>query len=98
MFLDGTSPPAFSYTRIVGFMFVSVFLGLTAYLSIQSGSLVIPSKEWVYILIAFSLMKPIQRFAETKDNEVQLNYDFQMAQLDQLDGTKKGWLDQVNLI
>jgi hypothetical protein len=82
MFWDGTNPPTYSYTRIVGFLFVVVFLALVGYLSIQSGTLIIPSKEWVYILIAFSLMKPIQRFAESKDNENQLNYDFQIAQLD----------------
>jgi hypothetical protein len=82
MFLDGTDPPSFSYTRIVGFLFVVVFLFLVGYLSISTGTLIIPSKEWVYILIAFSLMKPIQRFAESKDNENQLNYDFQMAQLE----------------
>jgi len=89
IFLDGTEPPAFSYTRVIGFLFVVVFLVLVGYLSIKSGTLIIPSKEWVYILVAFSLMKPLQRFAETKDNEVQLNYNFQMSQLDQLDGTKK---------
>lgn len=82
MFLDGTDPPSYSYTRVVGFLFVVVFLVLVGYLSISSGTLIIPSKEWVYILIAFSLMKPLQRFAEAKDNENQLNYDFQMAQLE----------------
>jgi hypothetical protein len=82
MFLDGTDPPSFSYTRIVGFLFIIVFLILVGYLSISSGTLIVPSKEWVYILISFSLMKPIQRFAESKDNENQLNYDFQMAQLE----------------
>ena len=89
MFLDATDPPAYSYTRVVGFLFVVVFLILVGYLSISTGTLVIPSKEWVYILIAFSLMKPIQRFAESKDVENQLNYDFQMAQLDNKDEEPK---------
>jgi hypothetical protein len=80
-FLDATSPPAFSYMRIVGFAVITVFLSVWAYLSLTTGTVIIPSKEWVYILVAFSLSKPIQRFAETKDNESQLNYDFQMAQL-----------------
>ena len=38
-------------------------------------------KEWVYIIVSFSLMKPVQSFAESKDTESQLNYNFQMAQL-----------------
>jgi hypothetical protein len=81
MFLDATDPPAFSYSRIIGFAVIALFLTLVGYLSISSGALVLPTKEWVYILVSFSLMKPIQRFAETKDNEAQLNFDFQMAQL-----------------
>ena len=81
MFLDGTSPPAFSYTRFVGFLVIVVFLALAAYISVSTGTLITPTKEWVYILVAFSLMKPVQRYAEAKDNETQLNYDFQMAQL-----------------
>lgn len=81
-FLDATNPPAFSYARVVGFIVIVVFMGIVSYLSIKTGSLIIPPKEWVYILVAFSLMKPLQRYAETKDNESQLNYDFQMAQLD----------------
>lgn len=56
-------------------------MALAVYLSISTGSLIVPPKEWVYIIVAFSLMKPVQRFAEAKDNESQLNYDFQMAQL-----------------
>lgn len=83
MFLDGSEPPSFSYTRIVGFLFVVVFLALVGYISVSTGTLIIPSKEWVYILIAFASMKPIQRFAEAKDNETQMNYDFQMAQLEE---------------
>ena len=81
MFLDATDPPAFSYARIIGFIVISVFLSMAAYISFSTGSLVVPPKEWVYILVAFSLMKPIQRFAESKDNASQLNYEFQMAQL-----------------
>ena len=81
MFLDASDPPSFSYARIVGFIVIATFMAMTAYLSISSGVLVVPPKEWVYILVAFSLMKPVQRFAESKDNEAQLNYDFQMAQL-----------------
>jgi hypothetical protein len=81
MFLDATDPPSFSYSRIVGFIVIITFMAMTAYLSLSTGVLVIPPKEWVYILVAFSLMKPVQRFAESKDNEAQLNYDFQMAQL-----------------
>lgn len=81
LFLDATSPPAFSYSRIVGFIVIAIFMVIVSYLSFSSGVLVVPPKEWVYILISFSLMKPLQRFAESKDNETQLNYDFQMAQL-----------------
>jgi hypothetical protein len=81
MFLDATDPPSFSYARIVGFIVLVTFMAIAAYISISTGTLVVPPKEWVYILVAFSLMKPIQRFAESKDNESQLNYDFQMAQL-----------------
>lgn len=81
IFLDGADPPSFSYARIVGFLVITLFLFLSGYLSITTGALVVPSKEWVYILVAFSLMKPLQRYAETKDNEAQLNFDFQMAQL-----------------
>lgn len=81
MFLDATDPPAYSYSRIVGFIVLTVFMAVTAYLSIVSGTLVVPPKEWVFIVISFALMKPVQRFAETKDNESQLNYEFQMAQL-----------------
>lgn len=82
MFLDGTNPPSFSYSRMVGFMVITTFMIMVSYLSITTESLIIPSKEWVYIIVSFSLMKPLQRFAESKDNESQLNYDFQMAQLD----------------
>jgi hypothetical protein len=81
MFLDATDPPALSYSRVVGFIVIATFMAITAYLSLSTGTLVVPPKEWVYILIAFSLMKPVQRFAEAKDNESQLNYEFQMAQL-----------------
>jgi hypothetical protein len=81
VFLDGTSPASFSYARVSGGLVLLVFLGLTVYLSITTGTLVIPSQEWVYILIAFALGKPVQRYAEAKDNESQLNYEFQMAQL-----------------
>lgn len=81
MFLDATEPPSFSYSRIVGFIVIATFMALATYLTISTGTLVIPPKEWVYILVAFSLMKPVQRFAESKDNETQLNYEFQMAQL-----------------
>lgn len=81
VFLDGADPPSFSYSRVVGFLVIVLFLFLSGYLSITTGALIVPSKEWVYILIAFSLMKPLQRYSETKDNEAQLNYDFQMAQL-----------------
>lgn len=81
-FLDATSPPSFSYSRVVGFIVVVVFMAVISYLSITTGTLVVPPKEWVYILVSFSLMKPLQRFAESKDNEAQLNYEFQMAQLD----------------
>lgn len=81
MFLDATDPPAFSWSRIMGFLLVFVFLILVVYFSLQSGSLIVPSKEWVYILVAFAASKPIQRYAESKDNEAALNYDFQMAQL-----------------
>jgi hypothetical protein len=84
LFLDGTSPPAFSYTRIVGFMVITVFLFLAAFISITSGTLIVLTKEWVYVLCAFALIKPFQRFAEAKDNETQLNYEFQMAQLSQI--------------
>jgi hypothetical protein len=81
-FLDGTSPPALSYSRVVGFIVIVTFMIIMSYLSISSGTLIVPPKEWVYIIVTFSLMKPLQRFAETKDNESQLNYDFQMAQLE----------------
>jgi len=81
MFLDATDPPSFSYSRIIGFIVIATFMTIVSYLSMSSGALVVPPKEWVYILVAFSLMKPVQRFAESKDNESQLNYDFQMAQL-----------------
>lgn len=81
LFLDGTSPPSYSYSRIVGFIVIVTFMVIISYLSIHSGTLIVPPKEWVYIIVTFSLMKPLQRFAETKDNESQLNYDFQMAQL-----------------
>lgn len=81
MFMDGTNPPAYSYSRIIGFIVISIFMIMMVYFSFISGTLIVPPKEWIYIIVAFSLMKPIQRFAETKDNENQLNYDFQMAQL-----------------
>lgn len=81
-FLDATDPPSFSYSRIVGFIVIVTFMIIVSYLSITTGTLIVPPKEWVYIIVVFSLAKPLQRFAETKDNEAQLNYDFQMAQLD----------------
>lgn len=81
LFLDGTSPPSYSYSRIVGFIVIVTFMIMVSYLSFTSGTLIVPPKEWVYIIVVFSLSKPLQRFAETKDNESQLNYDFQMAQL-----------------
>lgn len=81
-FLDGALPPAFSYARIIGFIVIITFMAVTTYLSLTSGTLIVPPKEWVYIIITFGLSKPIQKFAEVKDNEAQLNYDFQMAQLD----------------
>lgn len=79
MFEDATG--GLSYTRISGFLVLIVFFSVWAYLSISTGAMIIPPKEMVYILVAFGLGKPIQRFAESKDNDAQLNYEFQMAQL-----------------
>jgi hypothetical protein len=81
MFIDGADGSCFSYMRITGFMVITVFLALSAYLSIQSGSLIVPSKEWLYILLTFAAIKPIQKFSEVKEIENQLNYDFQTIQL-----------------
>ena len=81
MFLDGTEPAAFSYARIVGFIVTILFMAMMVYLTITTGVLPVPPQQWVYILVTFGLSKPIQRFAETKDNETQLNYEFQMAQI-----------------
>ena len=80
MFTDATG--GMSYTRIVGFIVMVIFFSVWAYLSLSTGTMIVPPKEMVYILVAFAAAKPVQRFAETKDNENQLNYDFQMAQLD----------------
>lgn len=84
MFLDGTNPPAFSYTRITGAIFLAIFLGLLIFVTLKSGVMFLMTKEWAYVLVAFCLIKPLQRFAEAKDNETQLNYEFQMAQLSQI--------------
>jgi len=81
MFSDGADSPSYSYTRIVGFIVIVTFMATTTYLSFLTGALVVPPKEWVYIIVSFSLMKPVQSFAESKDTESQLNYNFQMAQL-----------------
>ena len=81
MFLDATDPPAFSWARIMGFLVIMTFLVLAVYFSIQAGALIVPSKEWVYVVVAFAASKPIQRYSESRECESQRNYDFQMAQL-----------------
>lgn len=81
MFIDGADGKSFSYMRITGFMVITVFLVLSVYLSIQTGALIVPSKEWLYILLTFAAAKPIQKFAEAKEIESQLNYDFQLSQI-----------------
>ena len=80
MFEDATG--GISYTRVVGFMVAVVFFFVWAYLSITTETMIVPPKEMVYILVAFAAAKPVQRFAESKEVETQLNYDFQIAQLD----------------
>ena len=79
MFEDATG--GFSYTRISGFIVLVVFFTVWSYLCILTESMIVPPKEMVYVLVAFALSKPVQRFAESKDGESQLNYEFQMAQL-----------------
>lgn len=86
MFEDATG--GYSYTRVVGFLFIIVFLGLITYASIQTGTIVIPPKEWVYLLVSFAAIKPLQRFAEAKELESQNNYEFQMSQLNKKQDTK----------
>jgi len=80
MFADATG--GLSYTRIVGFMVAVVFFFVWAYLSLTTGTMIVPPQEMVFILVAFAAGKPIQRFAESKEVETQLNYDFQIAQLE----------------
>jgi hypothetical protein len=89
MFQDASG--GLSYTRISGFIVLSVFFAVWGYLSIQTGVMVIPPQEMVYILVAFAAAKPIQRFAESKEIESQLNYDFQIAQIENnlVDNTPK---------
>lgn len=82
IFIDATEPTCFSYARVTGALVIIIFLALATYLSLTSGSLIVPPKEWIYILVAFALGKPIQRFAETKEVEAQLNYDFQVKQIE----------------
>lgn len=79
MFEDSTG--GFSYTRVTGFIVLTIFLVLSTYLSFTKEEFVVPPKEWVYIVIVFGIGKPIQRFAEAKEVETQLNYEFQMAQI-----------------
>lgn len=79
MFEDSTG--GLSYTRISGFIVLVVFFAVWAYLCISTGAMVVPPKEMVYILVAFALGKPVQRFAEAREIETQLNYEFQMAQI-----------------
>ena len=83
MFEDASG--GYSYTRVVGFLFIVVFLLLMIYATVQTGALVVPPPEWIWLLVSFAAMKPIQRFAETKEIESQNNYDFQMAQLNKKD-------------
>lgn len=80
MFTDATG--GISYTRVVGFLVVIVFFTVWAYLCFTTGTMIPPPKEMVYVLIAFAAAKPVQRFAETKEVDAQLNYDFQMAQIE----------------
>ena len=80
MFEDATG--GISYTRVVGFMVATVFFFVWSYLSLTTGVMIVPPQEMVYILVAFAAAKPVQRFAESKEVETQLNYDFQMAQIE----------------
>lgn len=80
MFIDATG--GYSFTRIAFFITLSVFLTVWVYTSFQKGEMVEPPKPMIYLLLTYGVAKPIQRYAETKEVEAQLNYDFQMAQLD----------------
>jgi len=79
MFEDSTG--GLSYTRIVGFMVAVVFFFVWAYLSLNTGVMIIPPTEMVYILVAFAAAKPIQRFAESREVQDMLNYEFQISQI-----------------
>jgi hypothetical protein len=80
MFEDATG--GLSYTRIVGFMVAVVFFFVWAYLSLATGVMVVPPQEMVYILLLFAAAKPIQRFAESREVQDMLNYEFQMSQIE----------------
>ena len=79
MFEDATG--GLSYTRIVGFMIAVTFFFVWAYLSLTTGAMIVPPYEMVYILVAFAAAKPVQRFAESREVQDMLNYEFQMSQL-----------------
>ena len=79
IFEDATG--GLSYTRVVGFMIAVVFFFVWSYLSLTTGVMIVPPQEMVYILIAFAAAKPVQRFAESREVQDMLNYDFQMAQI-----------------
>jgi len=81
MFTDATG--GLSYFRIIGSLTVIVFLGLCVFAAIKTGNLPVPSQEWTYIIVSLALGKSVQRFAEQREVDSQLNYDFQMAQVKQ---------------
>lgn len=76
------SSGGFSFTRIISFIVVTLFFLVWSYLSISTDTMIVPPKEMVYILITFAAAKPIQRFAEVQEVENQLNYEFQMTQIE----------------
>ena len=80
MFEDAAG--GYSFTRIVAFIVVTLFFSVWSYLSISTNTMIVPPKEMVYVLITFAAAKPIQRFAEVKEIENQLNYNFQMTQIE----------------
>lgn len=80
-FLDGADKTSLSMLRLITFLIFIVFLPVWGYLCLYSGTFVMPPNEFLYFLMVALGVKPIQKFAESKEIESQLNYDFQMNQL-----------------
>ena len=81
MFMDATG--GYSWFRVVGFIVIMTMITVWATSCAWSGTIIPIDETILYVLAFFVGGKPIQRIFESKEVASQLDYDFQMAQLEQ---------------